>query len=276
MSIATRRQAAHTRPADIRTIADQAWHDFAQALDIEEAALRAVAEVESSGSGFLPPPSNKPKILFEGHAFHRLTGGRYSADHPNISYPKWSRRKYSGSLAGEWQRLEAACRLDRIAALQSASWGLFQIMGFNYPYCGCEDVETFVARQYEGATQQLATFVKFVSRPPYLPALRNRNWKAFARAYNGPGFATNRYDGKLAAAYARWSEPQTPAATPRTRKPPAPRNAASRGLPPGRETFAPISESVARIRAAATCVPIPSTCATGNTGQTSPSPRVTC
>src|SRR6185503_15448815 len=96
--------------------------------------LRAVAEVESSGEGFLAPPSDRPKILFEGHAFHRLTGGRYSGEHPDISYPQWSRRKYADSPAGEWHRFEAACRLDRLAALQSASWGLFQIMGFNYPY----------------------------------------------------------------------------------------------------------------------------------------------
>jgi hypothetical protein len=99
MSIATTRQATtHLEPTDKRLIADQTWRDFAQALGIEEAALRAVAEVESTGSGFLPAPSDKPKILFEGHAFHRLTGGRYSRDHPDISHPKWSRRKYS--LAG--------------------------------------------------------------------------------------------------------------------------------------------------------------------------------
>ena len=71
-------------------------------------------------------------------------------------------------------------------------------------------------RQYEGATQQLALFVKFVSRPPYLPALRAHNWAAFAKAYNGPGYAQNKYDSKLAAAYKRWSaelsQPAPPAA----------------------------------------------------------------
>lgn len=56
-----------------RKITDQAWRALAQALDVEEAALRAVAAVESSGDGFLAPPSELPKVLFEGHAFHRLT-----------------------------------------------------------------------------------------------------------------------------------------------------------------------------------------------------------
>lgn len=234
---------ANPRPAsDRRIVADASWSDFARALEIDEAALRALAEVESSGNGFLPPPSDKPTILFEGHAFHRLTGGRYSHDHPDISHAKWSRRKYSGSLAGEWRRLDAASHLDRIAALQSASWGLFQIMGFNYPYCGCMDVETFVARQYESATQQLALLVKFISRPPFLPALRSHNWKAFARAYNGPGYAANRYDSRLAAAHARWSaqlSATVPTAKKATRVRKTPRGAA---LPPGRENFAPLSE----------------------------------
>jgi hypothetical protein len=240
MNTATQPRNRESAAANNRIIAAADWRDFAQALEIDEATLRAVAEVESTGSGFLPAPSGKPKVLFEGHAFHRLTGGRYSAEHPDISYPKWSRGKYSGSLAGEWRRLEAACRLDRTAALQSASWGLFQIMGFNYPYCGCEDVETFVAKQYESAAQQLALFVKFISRPPLLPALRARNWKAFARAYNGPGFAANRYDSKLAAAHERWTSPPS-----RTGKASAMQRRAAGSastLPPGRESFAAVAE----------------------------------
>jgi len=235
MSTATRKVRPGTARWDKRIVADQAWRDFAQALQVEEAVLRAVAEVESNSDGFLSPPSDRPKILFEGHAFHRLTGGRYSHDHPEISYPRWSRRKYADSLAGEWRRFEAACRLDRIAALQSASWGMFQVMGFNYPYCGSADVEAFVAGQYESATQQLALFVKFISRPPLLPALRSRRWKTFARAYNGPQFAAHRYDDRLAAAYARWSE------APRTRKPPTLTDHRA-ALPPGRADFAPIGE----------------------------------
>ncbi|GAB3361197.1 N-acetylmuramidase domain-containing protein [Lysobacter tyrosinilyticus] len=230
MSTATHKTQPVTGRQDKRIVADQAWRDFAQALEVEEATLRAIAEVESNGEGFLPPPSDRPKILFEGHAFHRLTGGRYSDAHPDISYPRWSQRKYADSPAGEWQRFEAACRLDRTAALQSASWGLFQIMGFNYPYCGCADVEAFVASQYESATQQLALFVKFISRPPLLPALRSRRWKSFARAYNGPDFATLHYDERLAAAYARWREA------------PASHEVSGIGLPPGRVDFAPIGE----------------------------------
>jgi hypothetical protein len=186
-----------------RTISSQAWAASAKVLGVDPVCLRAVAAVESSGTGFLPPPSDLPKVLFEGHIFHRQTHGRFDAIAPDLSYPQWDRSKYSGLLAGEWNRLNAAIALDRSAALQSASWGMFQIMGFNYTLCGFDDVEAFVDAHKNGAEAQLAAFARFIARPPFLSALRSRNWQAFAAAYNGPGYAKNRYDNKLAAAYAR-------------------------------------------------------------------------
>ena len=190
-----------------RNISPQAWKLIANTLGIDEACLRAVAEVESSGGGFMRSPSQLPKILFEGHVFHRRTKGRFSAGHPGLSYPRWDRSKYSGSAAGEWTRLDAACVLDRVAALESASWGAFQILGFNYALCGFDDVDAFVAAHKESADAQLAAFARFISRPTFLKALRCRNWKGFAAAYNGPAYEKNRYDTKLATAYARFGNP---------------------------------------------------------------------
>ncbi|MFQ6309497.1 N-acetylmuramidase family protein [Lysobacter capsici] len=188
-----------------RIISPQAWKLIAKTLGVDEACLKAVAEVESSGGGFMRSPSQLPKILFEGHVFHRRTKGRFGASHPGLSYPRWDRSKYSGSMAGEWKRLDAASALDRVAALESASWGAFQIMGFNYAACGFDDVDAFVAAHKESADAQLAAFARFISRPKFLDALRGRNWKGFAAAYNGPEFAKNRYDTKLATAYARFA-----------------------------------------------------------------------
>jgi hypothetical protein len=34
-----------------------------------------------------------------------------------------------------------------------------------------------------------------------LAALQKKDWKAFARLYNGPAYAQNRYDEKLCNAY---------------------------------------------------------------------------
>ncbi len=222
-----------------RDVAPEAWRSLADALKVEEAALRAVAQVESSGSGFLPPPSDLPKVLFEGHAFHRLTQGRFAASHPTLSFPKWTREHYAGTATGEWARLTRACELDRMAALQSASWGAFQVMGFNHALCGFSDVEPFVAAQRSGAEGQLESFARFIARDLFLVALRAHDWAAFARAYNGPAFAKNKYDTKLAAAYAAFAASRAPAGRagltpPRRRRVPA---AASRP-PLGRPLFA--------------------------------------
>src|SRR5262245_56344826 len=188
-----------------QTLSDESWTTLGKSLAVEPAALKAVAAVEAAGSGFLKDDPTKPKILFEGHAFHRLTGGRFAAAHPDLSYPKWDKTKYSGSLVGEWQRLDAACALDRVAALQSASWGMFQIMGFNYAYCGCPDVEAFGALQHAGADKQMECFARFVARPPYLAALQAKDWESFAKAYNGPLHAKNNYAPRMAAAYSTFA-----------------------------------------------------------------------
>ncbi|HET6396444.1 MAG TPA: N-acetylmuramidase family protein, partial [Pseudoxanthomonas sp.] len=183
-----------------RTISETMWTQLATRLQVEVAALRAVAEVESAGSGFLPAPDRRPKVLFEGHVFHRLTAGRHGASHPNLSHPKWDRRQYAGSLAGEWKRLDRAAELDPAAAMQSASWGAFQIMGFNYALCGFDSIGRFVECQSASADAQLESFANLLSRPgsPLILPLRRRDWARFARLYNGPGYRRNRYDEKLA------------------------------------------------------------------------------
>ena len=188
-----------------RTVSEAMWQQLAARLQVELPALKAVAEVESRGTGFLPAPDRRPRILFEGHVFHRLTAGRYSASHPAISHPKWDRRRYSGSAAGEWRRLDRAAALDPAAAMQSASWGAFQVMGFNYALCGFDSVGRFVECHAGGADGQLEAFASLLSRPgsPLIQPLRRRDWVKFASLYNGPGYRQNQYDEKLATAYAR-------------------------------------------------------------------------
>jgi hypothetical protein len=55
-----------------------------------------------------------------------------------------------------------------------------------------------------GAAAHLVAFVSFILANRLDGALRARNWPSFARGYNGPAYAQNAYDKKMAAAYARW------------------------------------------------------------------------
>ena len=189
---------------------DTAIANAAQKLGCEVAAVRAVIDVESKG-GFLP--DKRPKILFERHYFSRLTNGRFNGGHPGISNPQWG--GYGAGGAHQYDRLAEAIALDRDAALRSASWGLFQIMGDHAKTLGYADAEAFVAEMVSGEPAQLDAFVRFVKVNGLADELVRHDWAGFARRYNGPAFRANRYDTKLAAAYALHSAGGARADSPR-------------------------------------------------------------
>lgn len=168
-------------------------------LCCERAAIEAVAIVEAPGGGFNPDES--PKTLFEGHHFHRLTAGRFDTTHPTLSFPKWTREHYGRTWQDEAYRLKSAISLDAAAALMATSWGRFQIMGFNHGACGYTSIEAFVEAMKDSEAKQLDAFVSFIESQHLADELRDRRWADFARHYNGPDFAENHYDTKMAIAY---------------------------------------------------------------------------
>lgn len=188
----------------------------AGALAVDPPAVRAVCDVEAAGSGSLP--DGRPTILFEAHAFWNETGGSFGES--NISSPVWDRTLYGAGGAHQYDRLAQAIALDRDAALKSTSWGLFQIMGGNFLDAGFADVETMVAAMILGEPAQLAAFGAFCRVTGLATRLRAHDWAGFARGYNGPGYAANGYDSKLAGAWRKWSAGMTHAnPAPRTEPP---------------------------------------------------------
>ncbi|MDT0501914.1 MULTISPECIES: N-acetylmuramidase family protein [unclassified Halomonas] len=180
----------------------------AEYLGVELAAIMAVNEVESRGSGF--HPSGEPVILFERHIMRRRL------IHHGIDPVPWQRRqpdivndKPGGYVGGirEHRRLDRAHAIHPASAWESASWGAFQIMGFHWQALGYESAEAFVIAMQRDEAAQLDAFVRFIAADRGLhAALRRRDWRDFARRYNGPAFAKNDYDTKLAAAYRRHSQ----------------------------------------------------------------------
>lgn len=175
------------------------FEDDAAIIGCEVEAVMAVATVESRGGGF--DPEGFPKTLFEGHWFHKLTKGKYSESHPTLSYAKWTREHYGKTWQAEKVRLQQAMALDRTAAMMSTSWGMFQIMGFNFGKCGFKTVQQFVNAMCKSEDAQLAAFTQYIVSSGLADELVDHRWADFARLYNGPSYAVNKYDTKLAKAY---------------------------------------------------------------------------
>ena len=184
-----------------KLLTEQHFKDAATNIEAEVAAIKAVAEVESAGDGFFK--DGRPKILFEAHIFGKLTNHKYTDSHPHISSKKWNKALYKGGIK-EYDRLNEAIALDKIAALKSASWGKFQVMGFNAETCGWTDVEKFVDDMYKDEGEHLKSFLGFVKANKLVKHLQNKDWAAFARGYNGAGYAQNKYDIKMKEAYEKY------------------------------------------------------------------------
>lgn len=186
-------------------LTEQQFSNAANLLGCDTAAVKAVNQVEARGNGF--QKDGKVKILFEGHIFWkqllkngidpktRLTGNE------DILYPTWNLAKVRPYYnMNQYVRLEKAKLIDETAALKSASWGAFQIMGFNHKACGYNTVQEFVSAQAEEANQ-LMSFCNYLRSTHLDVNLRNHDWKGFARGYNGADYWKNQYDTKLQKAY---------------------------------------------------------------------------
>ncbi|MCF1444640.1 N-acetylmuramidase domain-containing protein [Ralstonia nicotianae] len=200
------RQPGHLTAADLQRAAGT--------LGVPLEAVRAVNEVESRGRGFLP--DGRPVILFERHVMYRqLREADQDADALAARYPNivnLSRGGYVGK-AGEHMRLAQAIAIDRDCALASASWGLFQVMGYHWERLGYPSVQAFADAMQSGEGAQLDAFVRFVTSDPALhKALTGGKWSAFAALYNGPAYKDNLYDVKLARAFARYQAEEREAA----------------------------------------------------------------
>ena len=185
-------------------ISEQQFAHSALSLNVEIAAIKAVADVESSGDGFLA--DGKPKILFEPHIFWKqlrtkgIDPAMFMEENPDILYPKWKPGAY-GPVSRQHERLERASKINREAALQSASWGKFQVMGFNWKTCGAASLQEFINDMFESEDKHLLRFTIYIKNTFLDDELRGHDWAGFARGYNGPQYQKNRYDIKLKTAY---------------------------------------------------------------------------
>lgn len=202
-------------------LCDDDYQNVADYLKVDLACVKAVQEVESSGKAFLTEGyvvngkkyDRVPQILFEGHIFWKqlknkgLNPSEILLDKPSLNsvlYQKWVKSYYLGGIK-EYSRLDLACSVDVESALNSTSWGLFQIMGFNHKLCGYDNVKDYVDGMCQSAYNQLEAFASFAKSNKLDTYLRNKDWAGFAYRYNGSGYKQNKYDEKLKKAYEKFN-----------------------------------------------------------------------
>lgn len=213
--------------ADTRYVDDDAFAQAAKLLGVKESYVRAIAEVESGGESFLK--DGRMKILFERHKFYlylkeelkkppvrkHIAGmlkipepvGAAAGDsllvvvaakYENICSS--TRGGYKGDGA-EWERLNLAMDLNVDAATMSASYGGYQIMGFNYKACGYSSGKEMMMELAKSESKQFLALIMFIKSNPNLHnALKVGNWAKFAEGYNGKSYRDFKYDTKLASA----------------------------------------------------------------------------
>jgi len=175
-------------------------------IGVGEDEIHAVLDVESRGTGW----DNQGRLimLFEPHVFHRLLRSHRpeklaEAERKGLAYRNWGEKPYPKD---SYPRLMEAIKIDLELALQSASWGLAQIMGFNFAMAGFKSAREMVERFLLDEEYHLEGMVRFIIAAGLDDELRRHDWSGFARGYNGPGYAKNQYHTKLARAYHKWSK----------------------------------------------------------------------
>jgi len=185
-------------------------------LGIDAPTLWAMLHVESLGCGYLA--SRRPQILFERHIFSKLTNGVWDGIAPGVSNPQPG--GYGPSGDSQYTRLGQAYGLNaaadppdpsvptatRTAALQSASWGLGQVLGTNATSVGFASIQDMVTSMTASEDGQLQAVVGFIQANNLQNALQQQDWTTYAEKYNGPGYAKNQYDKRLAQAYALFQD----------------------------------------------------------------------
>jgi hypothetical protein len=188
-----------------KTLTDKQIIQIAADYKLTFAHLKAIISVETNGKGFIEVDNVitlLPKVRLEEHHFSKHTRGKYDKSHPHLSskipnntYDKWG--------LAEYKRFEEAYKLDGEAAVYSTSFGIGQVLGFNWKECGYATLTNFLNDVYSSEAGQLKVMMGFIANHPVdlLTKIRNLEWTKFAYYYNGSNYSINQYDKKLELAY---------------------------------------------------------------------------
>jgi hypothetical protein len=177
---------------------------FCKDAGIEVPVMLAVVAVESAGKTYaVVDGQRRPLIRWEGHYMHRLTKGkeRDAALKAGVASPTAGAVKNPSSQAARWKLFDKAAKINRDAAIQSMSYGVGQVMGSHWKWLGYNSPNDFFVRVTSNVKGQLAAMFHYIEKAGLIDELQRKDFRAFARGYNGPQYAKQGYHTKMAKAY---------------------------------------------------------------------------
>ena len=170
-------------------INDNDYATTAKELGIEKEVLMAIASQESKHTSF--KAVKQATILFERHKMYWLLikkgYTKASVDALSKKYPSIVNKSDGGyNDMTSYEKLKIAKSIDYSCAVQSCSWGKFQVMGLNYANLYSSPMELEKAMNM-CELQQFKYFVSYLKNTSgMVDALKNKNWERIATLYNGP------------------------------------------------------------------------------------------
>lgn len=179
---------------------------------VETAALLAVADVESAGVAFWDiNGQHLPPVRPEAHYFYRYLSGekRARAVRDGLANPKAGAVRVPAARAAVYARVARMRAIDDTAALMSCSWGLGQVMGANWRSLGYASVQDMV-KACDTVEGQVDLMWRYIKTNHLNDEVARKDWKGFARGYNGPRYYVAGYDKQIARAYAYYAKHGAP------------------------------------------------------------------
>lgn len=182
----------------------------------------AFVEVESNGQAFdTVAGQGMALIRWEGHYFDRRLRNNAealaAARAEGLADPKAGGVPNPRSQERRYAILDAASRLcdrfgiDSDIAFECISIGLGQVMGSHWEDLGYDSARQMLQEAHnetfdEDIEDQIEMIFLYLRKNDLLDDVVRGDWKAAAHGYNGPAYAKNQYDVRLAAAARRWGE----------------------------------------------------------------------
>lgn len=204
-------EAADIHPTVSYKLTEEDYREVADSIGVEVAAIKAVVDIEAGKAhqGFWC--EGKPLINFDLAMFRRhakrngVNLARYTSKFP-VVFNRPNARKYGSYQAAQQARLDAARQIDDRSAVEGTFWGMFQIGGTSWKACGATDIDDFVDRMSRSERDQLDMFINFCRTYGLIEHLKNHDWAAFSRRYNGPNYRARGYHTRMAAAYSKYKQ----------------------------------------------------------------------